>query len=133
MVTIVSLWLAILLSAAIVWITSAIIWTVLPYHKSDFKELPDEDAALQALRPQKLQPGQYSIPHASARADLNKPEFRKKLEEGPAGFLTVQQRGIPNMGKSMGLAFAYYLVVGVVVAYIASRTLAPGTAYLTVF
>lgn len=133
MVTIVSLWLAILLSGVIVWIVSAVIWTVLPYHKSDFNKLPDEDAALQALKRQSIEPGQYNIPHASARSEMNTPEFRKKLEEGPVGFLTVQSRGIPKMGKSMVLAFIYYLLVGVVVAYVASRTLAPGTEYLTVF
>jgi ABC-type Co2+ transport system permease subunit len=37
------------------------------------------------------------------------------------------------MAKPMLLSLLYYLVVGVVVAYLVSRTLAPGTDYLTVF
>lgn len=31
-----SLWLPILLSAAVVWIVSAIVWMALPHHKQDF-------------------------------------------------------------------------------------------------
>ena len=61
MVTIGALWLPILLSAVAVWVASAIIWMVMPYHKSDFRKLPDEDAALRALTPQGLVPGQYSF------------------------------------------------------------------------
>ena len=48
MVAISSLWLAILLSAVIVFVVSAMVWMVLPHHKSDFKELPDEAGAVAA-------------------------------------------------------------------------------------
>ena len=37
------------------------------------------------------------------------------------------------MGKSLGQWFVYCLVMGVFVAYIAGRTLTPGTDYLAVF
>ena len=33
---IIDLWLPILVAAVLVWIASALIWTVLPWHKSDF-------------------------------------------------------------------------------------------------
>ena len=79
MVTIASLWLAILLSAGIVWIASFLVWAVLPYHKSDYKGLPDEEAALKALTPQNLAPGQYNIPHVSSREEIKKPEVIKKI------------------------------------------------------
>ena len=52
MVTIGALWLPILLSAIAVWVASAIIWMAMPHHKSDFRKLPDEDAALRALTSQ---------------------------------------------------------------------------------
>ena len=83
MVTIGSLWLAIILSAVIVWIASALVWMVLPHHKSEFKGLPNEDAARGALTPQDLAPGQYDIPHLSSPKDVEKAEVRKKFEEGP--------------------------------------------------
>ncbi len=37
------------------------------------------------------------------------------------------------MGRNMVLSFVYYLLIGVAVAYVATRTLAPGTDYLAVF
>lgn len=133
MVTIPSLWFAIVLSAVIVWIASFIVWSVLPHHKSDYKSLPNEEAALGALKPQNLAPGQYNIPHLASRDALKQPEVRKKFEDGPSGFLTVLPRGVPAMGKNMVLSFIYYILVGIVVAYIASRTLSMGAEYLAVF
>ena len=133
MVTIGSLWLAIILSAVIVWIASALVWMVLPHHKSEFKGLPNEDAARGALTPQNLAPGQYDIPHVSSPKDVEKAEVRKKFEEGPACFITVVPRGVPAMGPRVALSFVYYLVIGVMVAYVASRTLAPEADYVAVF
>jgi len=40
----------IVLSAVIVFIASSIMYMVLPYHKSDYKKLPDEDKLLGVLR-----------------------------------------------------------------------------------
>jgi hypothetical protein len=45
-----SLWLPVLVSAALVWITSAIVWMALPHHKSDFSKLPQEEGVADALR-----------------------------------------------------------------------------------
>ena len=123
----------ILLSAIIVWIASAIIWMVLPHHKKDYQGLSDEDAARAALRPQNLVPGQYNIPHCMSMADMKKPEMQKRFDEGPVGFITILPNGIPAMGKNMALTFVFYLVISAIVAYVASRTLAPGSDYLAVF
>jgi len=49
MVSIGALWIPILLPTIAVCGTSAIIWMVMPHHKSDYGKLPDEDAARQAL------------------------------------------------------------------------------------
>jgi hypothetical protein len=133
MVTIGALWLPILLSAIAVWVASALFWMVLPHHKSDFGKLPDEDAALQALNPQRLVPGQYSIPHATSPKDFQDPEIARKFEEGPVGFLTVVPSGAPAMGSKIMLSFVFYLLISTVVAYLASRTLDPGANYLAVF
>ena len=132
MVTIGSLWLAILLSAVIVWIVSALIWTVLPHHKKDFKGLPDEASVRNALKPQNLAPGQYTIPYAADANAMKDPEVQGRFQEGPVGILTVMAPGVPSMGKNMGLAFVYYLVVGLFVAYVASRHLPAGAEYLSV-
>lgn len=132
MVTIVSLWPAILLSAVIVFVLSALIWMVMPWHKSDFKGVPDEDATRGALGGD-LAPGLYNIPHAASRAEMASDAMKKKYQDGPVAMVTVFKRGVPNMGGSMVLAFIFYLFVGVLCAYLSSRTLDFGTHYLQVY
>lgn len=131
MITILSLWLPILLSAVIVFLASMIVWPTM--HRSDYKGFPSEEAAVKAIKPQNLQPGMYNIPNIPSRADLKKPEVIKKFEEGPIGFLTVLPNGVPKMGKNLLLSLVYYLVISILVAYVASRTLSIGTANLAVF
>jgi hypothetical protein len=133
MVTIASLILPLLVSAVFVWIASAIIWMFMPHHKKDFKAFPDEDALRNALLPQNLAPGQYNIPHFDSQEEYKKPESQKKYKKGPVGFMTILPNGLPNMGKNMVLSFLFYLIVGLFVAYIASRTLVADSYYLAVF
>ncbi len=133
MVTISSLWLPILISAVGVWLMSFLVWVVLPHHKSDYKALPDEEAARKALTPQNLEPGLYNIPHVTSWDDLKQPEVVRKFEEGPSAFITVVPKGVPTMGKKMVLSFVQNLFVAVLVAYMASRTLSAGAEYLAVF
>ena len=44
-----SLWQAILASAVGVWLLSALVWMVFPWHKSDFSRTGDEEAVRAAL------------------------------------------------------------------------------------
>ena len=50
MVSLAALWLPIILAAVIVFIASSILHMVLPYHRGDYKKLPDEDKVSAALR-----------------------------------------------------------------------------------
>lgn len=131
MITILSLWLPILLSSIVVFLASMIVWPTL--HRSDYKGLPDEEAAVKALRPQNLQPGLYNIPNIAKRSDSRKPEVLKKFEEGPVGFLTVLPNKFPAMGTSLSLSFLYYLLVGIFVAYLSRQTLSEGAKFVIVF
>ena len=133
MVTLTELWLPILLSGALVWIVSALVWMVLPHHKSDFAGLPDEEAARQALQPQNLEPGIYNIPHMPSRDSARKPEQRKKFTDGPVAFVTVLPNEDPAMAGQMLASFAYFVIAGIAVAYVSGRVLAPGAEYLQVF
>ena len=49
MVSLASLWLPILLSAVVVFIVSSIVHMVLPYHRSDFRQLPGEASVMTAM------------------------------------------------------------------------------------
>ncbi len=131
MVTLGSLWLAILLSAVFVWIGSAIVWMVLPHHKKDFSKVPNEDEARQALSG--ISPGAYMIPHAESQAALKDPEIVSKMKEGPVGYLTVVPNGVPAMGGKLVMSFVFYLFVGFIVAYVLSNLLNPGAEYMHVF
>jgi len=127
-----ALWLPILLSAVIVFIASSIIHMVLPYHKSDYRQLPDEDKLLAALRPAGLQKGLYVFPYCTHQ-NMKSPEIQEKYKQGPVGFLTVFPSGPPAMPKFMGLWFAYCLIVSFFVAYLTAHTVAPGASYRAVF
>lgn len=133
MVTIASLWLSIVLATVIVFIASAIIWTVMPHHKSDYGSLPDEAAARNVLKAQNIPPGQYNIPNIASHDALKDPEVVQLFTDGPVGFLTVLPRGVPRMGKSMLQSLVFYLLVSGTIAYLASRSLAPGAEYWEVF
>ena len=131
MVTILSLWLPILLSAVFVFVASSIIHMVLPYHRSDFAALPDEEAARSALA--RTPPGDYVVPHAGSPEIMRSPEHAAKYEEGPVVFLTVLERGPIKMGASLLQWFLYCILVGVIAAYVTGRAVAPGGDYLEVF
>jgi len=133
MVSITALWLAILLSAIIVFVASSILHMVLPFHKSDYRKLPDEDRVTDALRAAGVTPGPvYNFPHCTHQ-DMKKPEVVEKFKRGPVGFLTVYPSGPPAMGKYLGAWFVYCVVISIFVAYLTGRTLLPGMPYLQVF
>ncbi len=133
MVTLGSLWLAIVLATVLVWVAAALIWMVLPHHRTDYRGLPDEEAARSLLGAQKLDPGEYDLPHCTSSKEMKAPEFIRKFEQGPVAFITILPNRPPPMGRNMALTVAFYLVVSILVAYVASRTLDPGADYLSVF
>ena len=133
MVPISALWIPILLSAVIVFVASSILHMVLPYHKSDYRKLPEEDKVVDALRAAGVTPGPvYHFPHTTHK-DMKSPDVVEKFKRGPVGLLTVIPSGAPAMGKYLGIWFVYCVVVGTFVAFVAGTTLSAGTRYLVVF
>jgi hypothetical protein len=133
MVSIMSLWLPILLSAVLVFVVSSIIHMALPYHRSDYRAVPSEDKVMEALRPFNLAPGDYLMPRPSSMADMKTPAFQEKREKGPVAVMTVAPKGPHGMGRNLILWFLYSVVVGVLAAYVAGRAVGPGAPYLQVF
>ena len=133
MVSLASLWLPILLSAVLVFVVSALVHMVLPIHRKDFAQLPGEANVLEAMRKENVASGDYVFPCPQSMKEMKSPEMMKKYEQGPVGFLTIIPSGPPAMGASLVQWFVYSLVVGVFIAYLASRTLIAGTEYLQVF
>jgi len=133
MVPITALWLPILLSAVIVFVASSIFHMVLPFHKSDYRKLPEEEKVTDVLRAADVTPGPiYHFPHTTHK-EMKSPEAVEKFKRGPVGLLTIFPSGPPAMGKFLGLWFVNCIVVGIFVAYLTGRTRMPGTDYLQVF
>jgi hypothetical protein len=133
MIPLTALWLPILLSTVIVFFASFIMHTVLGYHKSDYRKLPDEDRVTDALRSAGVTPGpDYYFPYCSFEEMKSAPMI-EKMKRGPVGFVTMLPSGPPAMGKNLVQWFLYCVVIGIFVAYLSGRLLAPGTAFLQVF
>ena len=132
MVPLSALWLPIVLSAVIVFVASSIMHMVLPYHRSDYQKLPDEEKLLATLRGAGLKRGLYVFPFGTHK-DMKSPAMAEKYNKGPVGMMTIIPNGPPVMPKFLGQWFGFCLIVGFFVAYLAAHTLAPGTNYLEVF
>ena len=127
------LWIPILLSAVIVFILSSLIHMFSPWHKSDYPKLPDEEKVMNALRPLNIPPGDYVVPRPSGKEEMQSPEFKEKMKNGPVMMITVWPNGQSSMASSLILWFLYLVVVGLFIAYIAARTLPINADFLHVF
>ena len=121
-----ALWLPILVSGILVWIASALTHMVLPFHKSEFKGLQNEDGVLDALREAK--PGRYFFPFGTMD-QMKEPAFMDKMKGGPNGTVVIWP-GPVNMGRNMVLTLFTYLVISVFVAYIGHLAIPAGSEYL---
>src|SRR5579863_4449170 len=127
-----ALWLPIVLSAVIVFVASSIMHMLLPYHRSDYKKLPDEDRVLPELRTAGLTRGLYVFPFCTHK-EMKTPEAIAKYNQGPVGMMTVFPSGTPFIPKFLGQWIAYCLVISFFVAYLTAHTVASGSNYLQVF
>lgn len=131
MLTVLSLWLPILVSAALIFVASALIHMFLGYHGGDLAPVSNEDATMAALRP--IPPGDYIMPHARGMEAMKSPEFVEKRTRGPVVLMTVMPPGPATMGKELTLWFVYCIVVSVFAAYLTSRAVMPGSEFWEVF
>jgi hypothetical protein len=127
-----ALWLPIVLSAVFVFIASSIMHMVLPYHRSDYQKIPDEDKVLTAMRSAGLNRGLYIFPFTTHK-DMKSPAVIEKYKQGPVGMMTIAPNGPPVMPKFLGQWFGYCLLVGFFVAYLTAHTVAQGALYPVVF
>lgn len=128
---IVDLWLPIVVSAIVMFVASALIWTMFKWHNSDYRQLADEEAARAGL--QGNSPGYYLLPYCLDPKELEKPEIRQKYEEGPLAYITIAPNGMPPMAGKMISMVIYFLAVAVTCAYVVTRTLPADAEYLSVF
>jgi len=128
-----ALWLPILVSAVVVFILSALINMLTPWHAADYRKLPNEDAIADALRQYAIPPGDYMLPRASGMADMKSAEFTERLNRGPRMTLSVLPNGPSSLGRSLVLWFIFVLVVTFIGAHVASGVLPAGAEGAHVF
>jgi len=133
MVGLSALWIPILLSAVIVFVASSVIHMALPWHKNDFRRVPDQDKLMDALRPFALPPGQYAVPMPTSTAQMNAPTWAETVKKGPNVMLHVRPNEQVLMARSLALWFVYCAVVGLFAGYVTGRAIGPGAAYPVVF
>ena len=132
MVPLTALWLPILLSAVFVFVASSIMHMLLPYHRSDYGKIPDEDKVLATLRAAALKRGLYVFPYCT-HEDMKSPALAEKQKQGPVGFMTILPSGPPVMPKFLIQWFVFCLVIGFFVALLMSLTVAHVANYHLVF
>ncbi|MGB9237191.1 MAG: hypothetical protein WCC04_22505 [Terriglobales bacterium] len=127
-----ALWLPIVVSAVIVFVASSIMHMVLPYHRNDYSQLPEEDKIRAVLRAANLKRGLYVFPYCT-HENMKSPALQEKYKEGPVGFMNIMPSGPPVMPKFMAQWFVFCLVISFFTAYLTWHALGPGANYLVVF
>lgn len=127
-----ALWLPILLSAVFVFVLSGIFHMALPWHKNDYKKLPDEEGIRAALKPFSIPPGDYMVPMCDG-GNYNSPEYKKKLEEGPVQVITVMPNACMSMGPTFLQWFVFLIVVSFFTGYVTLHAVPANAHYLAVF
>jgi hypothetical protein len=115
--------LPIVLSAVAVFLASFVFHMALPWHRDDYRHVPREPEAMDALRAFDIPPGDYMMPKPSSIKEMGTPEFKAKMERGPRVIMTVLPAGVTAMGKLLALWFAYVLIISLFAGYVASRAI----------
>jgi hypothetical protein len=120
------LWMAILVSTGAVFVASALLWMVLPFHKGDYKPLPSQ-AELSGLLARQAPPaGRYMVPWCDPGSktppDPNQPRAVLLVQYGPM-----------SMGKPLLTWLLHLLILETLVAYAVSIVLPRGEDGMTVF
>jgi hypothetical protein len=115
MVDVTQLWLPILVSPILIFVVSSVIHMVTPWHKGDYRTVPNEDGVMQALRPFGLTPGDFMLPRPSSMADMQSPAFLEKVKQGPKVVMTVLPGGPMSMTTNLVGWFVYLLVIAAIV------------------
>ena len=133
MTSMAALWLAILVSAVLVFLASSVIHMASPWHKGDYPRFPRESDVLDALRPIAMPPGDYMMPRPGSMAEMKSPEFVERITRGPVVLMTVFPNGPAAMGGTFVQWFVYLIVVGAFTAYVTATALPPAAPSGQVF
>lgn len=132
-VTLLQLWLPILAGTILAWIVSGLIHMVVKYHNSDYQQLDNEAAVLDALRAGTQKLGLHQFPFCGDMKNMQDENVKAKFTRGPVGLLVIVPNGMPPMGKLMAQQISHFLFGSILIAYCATQALEPGADYMSVF
>ena len=118
--------LPIVLASVAVFILSTIIHMAMPWHKSDYGIVPNDDAAIAAIQSLNLAPDDYAVPNPRLPFGGKNPNFIANFERGPAFHMTLIPPGGMHMGKYMGGWFGFNLLISAIAGWVTSSIVAPG-------
>jgi hypothetical protein len=127
----IAFWLPIVVSTIALFFASFLSWMVVRLHEKDWVKMPSEDEFMGSLAKLNIPRGNYMFPGTTSPKEVNEQAFQQKYQTGPRGVLQVYP--VVNMGKNLGLTFAYFLVCNATFAYLASFALSAGDDFVTVF
>ena len=127
------LWIPIVISACSLLLISGIVSCFVRPRLSDWKELPEEDGTVEFLQKSGISPGLYLFPGRRKRADALSEESRQqRMDSGPWGTISIGSRP-PNLARKLMQSMAFFLVLNILVAHLATQALDPGDGFLAVF
>ena len=128
-----SLLLPVVLAAIAVFIVSMLVHMAMPWHKSDYANVPDHDAAVAAIESLDLPPGDYAVPNARLPGGGRNPNFVADFERGPTFQMTMIPAGGMHMGKYTASWFGFMFLVAAIAAWVTGSIVPPGGSARAVF
>lgn len=126
-----SLWLPVLVSGIALFFASWAAWMLLPHHKGEWTDMPNEDEFLNTLKSTGVPPGQYVFPYCKPE-DWKSDAYKEKLKSNPNGNIVVWS-GPCSMGRNMLCTVIFFLVANFIIAYLAAQAIEPGATFMNVF
>lgn len=107
-------WIGIVLGALVYFLAGMLEWTVLPWHNSVIKKMPEENLIRDSLKVVVPESGFYFLP--SNRKDdgqhIDQKEYAKKMKEGPAAVVLFNTSGKDYMSpKKILIEFVMALII----------------------
>lgn len=118
MVTFPALLLPVAVTTGAVFVTSSVLWTVLPHHRRDFGKLPEEERLMDLLRTAPV--GMFTFPFAEGPGAMRDPAFLERVRAGPVGNVhLVRPESRASMSGNLVHHLVHTLLLYAAVAYLA--------------
>src|SRR5438552_17632886 len=98
----------------------------MPRHKSDYGNVPTDDAAIAAIQSLNLAPDDYALPNPRLPGGGKNPNFIANFERGPSFHMTVIPPGGMNMGKYMVTWCGVTLLISASTGWLTGSVVPPG-------